>query len=60
MRQASIMKSMTVLNQILLIENVTAGADVCKAAGADVIVAVGGGSPTDTSKRGDCYYYYEP
>ena len=32
------------------IENVTAGVDVCKAAGADVIVAVGGGSPIDTSK----------
>ncbi len=26
------------------IENVTAGVDACKAAGADVIVAVGGGS----------------
>ena len=32
------------------IENVTVGVDVCKAAGADVIVAVGGGSPIDTSK----------
>ena len=32
------------------IENVTAGVDSCKAAGADVIVAVGGGSPIDTSK----------
>ena len=32
------------------IENVTAGVDACKAAGADVIVAVGGGSPFDTSK----------
>ena len=32
------------------IENVTAGVDACKAAGADVIVAVGGGSPIDTSK----------
>lgn len=32
------------------IENVTAGVDTCKAAGADVIVAVGGGSPIDTSK----------
>ena len=31
-------------------ENVTAGVDACKAAGADVIVAVGGGSPIDTSK----------
>ena len=32
------------------IENVTAGVDACKAVGADVIVAVGGGSPIDTSK----------
>ena len=32
------------------IENVTAGVDAGKAAGADVIVAVGGGSPIDTSK----------
>ncbi len=32
------------------IENVTAGVDACKATGADVIVAVGGGSPIDTSK----------
>lgn len=32
------------------IENVTAGVDACKAAGADVIVTVGGGSPIDTSK----------
>ena len=32
------------------IENVTAGVDACKAAGADVIVVVGGGSPIDTSK----------
>lgn len=32
------------------IENVTAGVETCKAAGADVIVAVGGGSPIDTSK----------
>ena len=32
------------------IENVTAGVEACKAAGADVIVAVGGGSPSDTSK----------
>ena len=32
------------------IENVTAGDDACKAPGADVIVAVGGGSPIDTSK----------
>ena len=32
------------------IENVTAGVDACKAAGVDVIVAVGGGSPIDTSK----------
>ena len=32
------------------IENVTVGVDACKAAGADVIVAVGGGSPIDTSK----------
>ena len=32
------------------IENVTAGVKACKAAGADVIVAVGGGSPIDTSK----------
>ena len=32
------------------IENVTGGVDACKAAGADVIVAVGGGSPIDTSK----------
>lgn len=32
------------------IENVTAGVTACKAAGADVIVAVGGGSPIDTSK----------
>ena len=32
------------------IENVTAGVDACKAAGADIIVAVGGGSPIDTSK----------
>lgn len=32
------------------IENVTAGVDACKAADADVIVAVGGGSPIDTSK----------
>ena len=32
------------------IENVTAGVVACKAAGADVIVAVGGGSPIDTSK----------
>ena len=32
------------------IENVTAGVDACKASGADVIVAVGGGSPIDTSK----------
>ena len=32
------------------IENVTAGVDACKAAGADVIVAVGGGSPIDKSK----------
>ena len=32
------------------IENVTAGVDACKAAGADAIVAVGGGSPIDTSK----------
>ncbi|WP_296004567.1 lactaldehyde reductase [uncultured Veillonella sp.] len=32
------------------IENVTAGVDACKAAGADVIVAVGGGSSIDTSK----------
>ena len=32
------------------IENVTAGVDACQAAGADVIVAVGGGSPIDTSK----------
>ena len=32
------------------IENVTAGVDACKEAGADVIVAVGGGSPIDTSK----------
>ncbi|MFQ9670961.1 MAG: lactaldehyde reductase [Veillonella parvula] len=32
------------------IENVTAGVESCKAAGADVIVAVGGGSPIDTSK----------
>jgi len=32
------------------IENVTAGVDACKAAGADVIIAVGGGSPIDTSK----------
>lgn len=32
------------------IENVTAGIEACKAAGADVIVAVGGGSPIDTSK----------
>ena len=32
------------------IENVTPGVEACKAAGADVIVAVGGGSPIDTSK----------
>ena len=32
------------------IENVTAGVEACKAASADVIVAVGGGSPIDTSK----------
>ena len=32
------------------IENVTAGVEACKAAGSDVIVAVGGGSPIDTSK----------
>ena len=32
------------------IENVTVGVDACKAAGADVIVAVGGGSRIDTSK----------
>ena len=32
------------------IENVKAGVEACKAAGADVIVAVGGGSPIDTSK----------
>ena len=32
------------------IENVTAGVEACKAAGADVIVAIGGGSPIDTSK----------
>ena len=32
------------------IENITAGVEACKAAGADVIVAVGGGSPIDTSK----------
>ena len=32
------------------IENVTAGVEACKASGADVIVAVGGGSPIDTSK----------
>lgn len=32
------------------IENVTAGVAACKAASADVIVAVGGGSPIDTSK----------
>ena len=32
------------------IENVTAGVEACKVAGADVIVAVGGGSPIDTSK----------
>ena len=32
------------------IENVTAGVEACKAAGAEVIVAVGGGSPIDTSK----------
>lgn len=32
------------------IENVAAGVEACKAAGADVIVAVGGGSPIDTSK----------
>ena len=32
------------------IENVTAGVEACKAAGADVIVAVGGVSPIDTSK----------
>lgn len=32
------------------IENVTAGVEACKAVGADVIVAVGGGSPIDTSK----------
>ena len=32
------------------IENVMAGVEACKAAGADVIVAVGGGSPIDTSK----------
>ena len=32
------------------IENVTSGVASCKAAGADVIVAVGGGSAIDTSK----------
>ena len=32
------------------IENVTSGVATCKAAGADVIVAVGGGSAIDTSK----------
>ena len=32
------------------IENVTAGVEACKAAGADVIVAVRGVSPNDTSK----------
>ena len=32
------------------IENVTGGVEACKAAGADVIVAIGGGSPIDTSK----------
>ena len=32
------------------IENVTAGVAACKTAGADVIVAVGGGCPIDTSK----------
>ena len=32
------------------IENVTSGVAACKAAGADVIVAVGGGSAIDTSK----------
>ena len=32
------------------IENVTYGVAACKAAGADVIVAVGGGSAIDTSK----------
>lgn len=32
------------------IENVTVGVAACKTAGADVIVAVGGGSPIDTSK----------
>ena len=32
------------------IENVKAGVEACKAAGADVIVAFGGGSPIDTSK----------
>lgn len=32
------------------IENVKAGVEACKAADADVIVAVGGGSPIDTSK----------
>ena len=32
------------------IENVTAGVEACKAAGAEAIVAVGGGSAIDTSK----------
>ena len=44
------MKSMMALNQILPSKTITAGVDACKAAGADVIVAVGGGSPIDTSK----------
>lgn len=32
------------------IKNVTEGVDFCKQCGADVIVAVGGGSAIDTSK----------
>ena len=33
------------------IENVTAGVEACKVAGADVIVAVGGGSPSIQVRR---------
>ena len=41
------------------IENVTSGVAACKAAGAEAIVAVGGGSAIDTSKA-HCYNYDEP
>ena len=50
MRQVLLTMYMTIIKPNPTIENVTSGVVACKAAGAEAIVAVGGGSAIDTSK----------